>query len=382
MFLEQLSSMNKRKGLSCLLALSFACMGTGCSTLSKNSGSGSQDWSISKLWKKEYQIPQQVAVIWSPDVLTMPGKPPTRGFGGRVFFYNERSQAIPVEGELIVHGYLGDPESGAMHEQSDKTFIFTAEQLTNHFSPSQLGASYSVWIPWDDARGYQQQVSLIPTFKTKEGLLVQGAPAKLMLPGKSLEANGTTSDLPVQTISFQQSSTPTNNGVKLPEFGSNRDWSKKEDPSEKPRMRTTTIEVPRGASLTNRRPAQRLTLELGAGRGNPASEPSTSGENEYSQGVSVGGAATRESPQVPNSTPLPTFPSVPSGTSVQNQASAVSEIQPASHESAQVRSLPPPGRSGKSPFAQRPLPKSSNFVRQASFFESQEPVRRNIGENH
>ncbi len=45
------------------------------------------------------------AVIWTEDVLMVTGKPPTRGFGGRIYFYNEKSQAIPVEGELVVYGY-------------------------------------------------------------------------------------------------------------------------------------------------------------------------------------------------------------------------------------------------------------------------------------
>ncbi len=35
----------------------------------------------------------------------MPGKPVTRGFGGRIYFYNDRSQAVPVDGELVVYGF-------------------------------------------------------------------------------------------------------------------------------------------------------------------------------------------------------------------------------------------------------------------------------------
>ena len=277
----------------CGLSLCAVFLVSGCSTLQKDSSPDSESWSISKMWKKEYQIPQKMAVIWSPDILTMPGKPPTRGFGGRVFFYNERSQPVPVEGDLIVHGYLGDPEEGAIHEQADKTFKFTAEQLTSHFSPSQLGASYSIWIPWDDARGYQQQVNLIPTFQTKNGGMVQGAVAKLILPGKSSTSDRSTDGLPVQTISFQESATPTNNGVKLPEYGSDRSWDEERRNKRKPRMRTTTIQVPNSASLTKRR-SGRVSLELGGGNAAGSSAQMQEHSGGIESGYSVGALSQKD----------------------------------------------------------------------------------------
>jgi hypothetical protein len=136
--------------------------------------------------KKEYQVPQAVNVTWAYDLLAVPGKPPTRGFGGRFYFYNEKSQAIPVDGELMVYGFddtHGTSDSMDLN-QATKRFKFTAEQLTSHFSESQLGASYSVWIPWDAAPGDQKKIMLIPTFIAKDGKLVRGAAATLNLPGK------------------------------------------------------------------------------------------------------------------------------------------------------------------------------------------------------
>lgn len=184
---------------------------SGCSVFdAKAKKSHEKPWTISKLWKKEYQQPNSISVIWSPDVLTLTGKPPTRGFGGRVFFYNDRTQAIPVEGELVVHGYRGDTILGESEQvQADKTFAFTAEQLTSHFSPSELGASYSIWIPWDAADGLRTEITLIPTFKGLDGTLVQGAPAKLFLPGRAMD--GSNSSAPTtQTVSYQQKIIPTN----------------------------------------------------------------------------------------------------------------------------------------------------------------------------
>lgn len=236
-----------------LLALASLSL-SGCSLWSKNtSPSKNESWSIKKLWKKEYQKPQSVAVIWSPDVLTVTGQPPTRGFGGRVFFYNEITQAIPVDGELIVHGYRSIPLLGQSEQvKADKTFAFTAEQLTSHFSPSELGASYSIWIPWDAADGMREEVTLIPTFKGKDGTLIQGTAAKLYLPGRSLELGSKSNTTPAQTVSYQKRVTATNDGVELPRLSKEK--------------HTTTISVPPAATTP------RKAFTLGANNSPAASE--------------------------------------------------------------------------------------------------------------
>lgn len=196
---------------------------SGCSVFEgKQNKSPDNNWSISKLWKKEYQKPASISIIWAPDVLTMTGKPPTRGFGGRVFFYNDRAQAVPVEGELIVHGYRGDPMLGESEQvTADKKFAFTAEQLTSHFSPSQLGASYSIWIPWDAADGLRDEITLIPTFIGEDGSVIQGSPAKLNLPGRSLDSLSAArerghTEVPTQTVSYHEETISTNTMGSLP----------------------------------------------------------------------------------------------------------------------------------------------------------------------
>jgi hypothetical protein len=135
---------------------------------------------------KDYQNPQRLAVIWSPDVMTMPGKPAARGFGGRIYFYNEKSVPVPVKGELIVYGYE-EITAGNEEKKSapDKKFKFEKEQFAERFSKTDLGASYSVWIPWDDAGGPIKRITLIPIFKMEDGNLVHGDAAELTLPGKT-----------------------------------------------------------------------------------------------------------------------------------------------------------------------------------------------------
>ena len=182
-----------------LLALLTTTMSFGCASLTFKSDSNSKkkDKSWFSFSKKEYQIPQSINVTWVHDVYTIPGKVPTRGFGGRFYFYNEKSQAIPVDGDLMVYGFddtYGTADLNNLNSAA-KRFKFTAEQLTNHFDEGQLGASYSVWIPWDAAPGDQKKIMLIPTFMAKDGRLVRGSAATLLLPGRTpetVEPNTTT----------------------------------------------------------------------------------------------------------------------------------------------------------------------------------------------
>ena len=132
-----------------------------------------------------YPNPVKVASTWTPDTLVQTGRTPTRGFGGRIFFYDEKSRAVPVDGTLIVHGF----DDGAETEEGRvKRFEFTPEQFTRHFSQTDLGASYSVWIPWDAIGGTQRRISLVTSFRTVDGKTVQGVPATVLLPGASTES--------------------------------------------------------------------------------------------------------------------------------------------------------------------------------------------------
>lgn len=220
--------------LTICVGLVLTILSTGCATWTNNTNKNKSAWSSMQFWKKEYQRPAQMAVIWSPDILVTAGKAPTRGFGGRIYFYNEKTQAIPVDGELKVHGYLEQKIGRVVKPgsvEADKTFAFAAEQLTSHYTPSDLGASYSIWVPWDSADGVQQQITLIATFKDKNGAVVQGEAAKVVLPGRTPEEpQGPAS--PFQQVSFSKAQIPTNNNA----------IEVSKDSSDG--LRTTTITVP------------------------------------------------------------------------------------------------------------------------------------------
>jgi hypothetical protein len=147
----------------------------------KNLFSKKMPWSKDKDKPEPYPNPAKMAVTWTPDTLVQTGRTPTRGFGGRLFFYDEKTKPVPVEGELTVHAFA---ESVNGTEGEVKRYHFTADQFTKHFSQTDIGASYSVWIPWDAVGGDQTKVSLVPSFRTANGRLVQGEQALVGLPGK------------------------------------------------------------------------------------------------------------------------------------------------------------------------------------------------------
>src|SRR5262245_42363586 len=141
-------------------------------------------WSAeARLKKSDFETPTHMVAVWTPDILTQTGKPPTRGVGGRLYFYNDKNQAVPVEGQLIVYGY---DESQPTHPQGDpdRKYAFTPEQFNSHYSATDLGASYSIWIPWDPSGGDQKSISLVPVFTATSGQIVMGQQARNVLPGK------------------------------------------------------------------------------------------------------------------------------------------------------------------------------------------------------
>ncbi len=169
------------------LLCSTVISAAGCTSSGpKGPSSWSMPWSKKDKPPKPYPNPVKMAVTWTPDTLVQSGRTPTRGFGGRLFFYDEKTRAVPVEGDLTVHAIAENPD-GSMGEV--KRYHFTAEQFTQHFSQSDLGASYSVWIPWDAVGGEQMRISLIPSFRAKEGRLVQGEQALVGLPGRRVQTD-------------------------------------------------------------------------------------------------------------------------------------------------------------------------------------------------
>ena len=180
--------------VACTVIAATLMSATGCAGLpAKGSISKKMPWSKDKDKPEPYPNPVRMAVTWSPDTLVQTGRTPTRGFGGRLFFYDEKTKAVPVEGELTVHAFA---ESANGEQGEVKRYHFTSEQFTKHFSQTDIGASYSVWIPWDAVGGDQTRVSLVPSFRAANGRMVQGEQALVALPGKRISAEALAANRP------------------------------------------------------------------------------------------------------------------------------------------------------------------------------------------
>jgi len=183
-----------RSQLNTVLATLMMLAPVGCASFSGGKpGSSAKSEKKSLLarmpWSKDkapepYPAPVKIAATWTPDTLVQSGHTPTRGFGGRLFFYDEKSRPVPVEGTLVVHGV---DEAAESKQDGVKRFEFTPEQFTKHFSHSDLGASYSVWLPWDAVGGDQKRISIVASFVNSEGRTIQCTPSVVVLPGRTQE---------------------------------------------------------------------------------------------------------------------------------------------------------------------------------------------------
>lgn len=136
--------------------------------------------------KIEFGRPETLAVIWTDSVYTAPGAQPTRGFGGRFFFYDVKGEAVRVDGELTVYGF-DDSTEGAQSKVPQKKFVYPADQLQSHCGMSDLGISYNFWIPWDGVGGERKAISLLPILKTTDGRTIRGEQTLNVLPGRAPE---------------------------------------------------------------------------------------------------------------------------------------------------------------------------------------------------
>ncbi len=129
------------------------------------------------------KTPTKIVAIWTDAVLHQPGRPPTRGFGGRLMFYGpDESNPIKVDGTLVVYAF--DEEGRSPTDvKPDRKYVFPPDQFARHYSKSKLGHSYSIWIPWDEVGGPRKEISLIARFIPKNGAAIVSGQSRQILPG-------------------------------------------------------------------------------------------------------------------------------------------------------------------------------------------------------
>lgn len=128
-------------------------------------------------------IPVRIVGTWTDTVMTQPGQKPQRGFGGRLMFYEKDGKnPILVDGQLIVYAFT-ETNREPTDNKPTRRYVFPQDQMPLHMSKSDLGASYSFWLPWDEVGGSKTEVSLICRFEPKTGGVVTSEQTHHILPG-------------------------------------------------------------------------------------------------------------------------------------------------------------------------------------------------------
>ncbi|MFM7740412.1 MAG: hypothetical protein ACKO9H_13480, partial [Planctomycetota bacterium] len=123
--------------------------------------------------------------VWTDAVRTESGKPAERGFGGRVFFYDDKGKPMKVEG--TVHIYVFDDDRSMDHVQTpEKKFVFPADTLELRYSKCSLGHSYNFWVPIGSVQGPNRNLSLVTKIELKSGGSVVSSVTRKILPGSGL----------------------------------------------------------------------------------------------------------------------------------------------------------------------------------------------------
>jgi hypothetical protein len=149
-------------------------------------------WPFRDKDKPQEGIPVRMVGAWTDTVMSQPGQKSQRGFGGRLMFYDkDGKKPILVDGQLVVYAF---DEAGRDPADNKPTrrYVFPADQMPVHMSKSEIGASYSFWLPWDEAGGPKSEVSLMCRFEPKGGAVVTGEQTKHLLPGPAMSAMATT----------------------------------------------------------------------------------------------------------------------------------------------------------------------------------------------
>lgn len=184
----------------------------------------------------EFRRPMRVVAMWSDTVMTKPGQTPVRGFGARLMFYELNSdKPIKVAGSLTAYAF-DEENRDPTDNRPDRKFVFTAEQFAKHYSKSDLGHSYSIWIPWDKVGGESKEISLIVRFTPVEGGVVVSEQVKQFLPGVKQ---------PEPQQPYGRSPGPGRQTVNPPAPVQQVNYQATPEEAAQRRMSTTTIAIPR-----------------------------------------------------------------------------------------------------------------------------------------
>jgi hypothetical protein len=216
----------------------------------------------------QFRRPLKVVAFWTDTIRTADGQPAMRGFGGRLMFSDSKTnKPVKVAGTLAIYGF-DESRTDADNPRPDRKFVFTPEQFAKHYSKSELGHSYSFWIPWDRVGGETKEIGLICRFTPVEGGAIVSEQVRQALPGV---------DSPSETAAAATAS--VGSPVKLVQYEVSAEQAAQR------RMATTTIELngppDRRLPTALSRPRPGFPMQsIDAATTNPAgSAPATTGQS-------------------------------------------------------------------------------------------------------
>lgn len=179
-----------------LLSLLMICGFAGCEGVksSMRPSTKSSTWNPITALKPDKEVPIEetepvtVSAIWTDSVYEKPGTTPVVGFGGRFFFYDDDSNPVKADGELVIYGF-DDSKDDHSKSGPDKKFVFRKTEFQSHYSDSGLGPSYSVWIPWEKFGGTRKMITLIPVFRRADGVVMKCGQSTMVLRGEESETD-------------------------------------------------------------------------------------------------------------------------------------------------------------------------------------------------
>lgn len=266
-------------------------------------------------------VPERMVVIWKDAIYEHPALEPTRGIGGRVYFYDREDNPIKVDGEIVVYGF--DDTAGDDKSEADKKFVFKQESLASHYNATALGPSYSVWLPWDKKGNKELSVSLIPVFRDASGKVVRSSQTVCVLPGPETDKRN---ELPFEKSGEEELISAFTSMPGVQQIATSADMTSKsshqtvahlEETENGPainkngaRIRSTTISLPADTATRLQQASRGIVLPTA---------PTTSGVEQASSQVARPQSAARSSGSAVLGAPLPANP--PSGNSDANSAS-------------------------------------------------------------
>jgi hypothetical protein len=169
----------------CFALVVLTLAGVGCSNPWKTPKMFSLDntWPFRDKDAPQEGVPVRMVGMWTDTVYTQAGQKPQRGFGGRIMFYEKAEKnPIIVDGQLVVYAF-DETKRDPADNKPTRRYVFPADQMPVHMSKSEMGTSYSFWLPWDEAGGPKTEVSLICRFEPTAGGVISSEQTRHMLPG-------------------------------------------------------------------------------------------------------------------------------------------------------------------------------------------------------